>query len=164
LLNEAVIEAHKKQQALSVILLDLDHFKGVNDQYGHAVGDLALKHFAEILKSIAGSEGKSGETSAVGRYGGEEFIIMFKNCYLIDAAFNYAEKIRRQFEQNPVTYKGSKIPLTVSLGVATLRADESVPDLMVLRADEALYRAKTEGRNRVCVEREVNEEIAEQGV
>lgn len=158
LLNDAVIKAHKKQQPISIILLDLDHFKKINDKYGHVAGDLALKYVAENLRLMTRTDEKAGEVNSVGRYGGEEFIIMFRECHLIDAAFNYAEKIRRQFEQNSFSYEGVKIPLTVSIGAATLRSGETVPDLMVLRADEALYRAKTEGRNRVCVEKDIGEE------
>ncbi|MFA7255806.1 MAG: CHASE2 domain-containing protein [Candidatus Omnitrophota bacterium] len=160
LLNDAVMEAHKKQQPLSIILLDLDHFKKINDKYGHVAGDVALKYVAENLRLMTRTEEGSGEMNAVGRYGGEEFIVMFKKCHLIDASFNYAEKIRRQFEQNSFSYEGVKISLTVSIGTATLGSEETVPDLMVLRADEALYRAKTEGRNRVCVEKEIDEDAS----
>ncbi|MEI7752589.1 MAG: CHASE2 domain-containing protein [Candidatus Omnitrophota bacterium] len=158
LLNDAVIEAHKKQQPLSIILLDLDYFKKINDKYGHVAGDVALKYVAENLRLMTRTE-EGGEMTAVGRYGGEEFIVMFKKCHLIDAAFNHAEKIRRQLEQNSFSYEGVKISLTVSIGAATLRPGETVPDLMVLRSDEALYRAKTEGRNRVCVEKDAGEEV-----
>jgi diguanylate cyclase (GGDEF)-like protein len=158
LLNGAVMEAHKKQQPLSIILLDLDFFKKINDEHGHVAGDVALRYVAENLRLMTQTEAGSGEVNAVGRYGGEEFILMFKKCHLIDAAFNYAEKIRRQFEQNFFSYEGVKISLTVSIGVATLRHGETVPDMMVLRADEALYRAKTEGRNRVCVEKDAGED------
>ena len=161
LLNAAVNEANKKKQPLSLILLDLDHFKNINDKYGHVAGDIALKYVAENLRLIARVEGEVVEMNPVGRYGGEEFIVMLKKCHLIDAAFNYGEKIRRQFEQNPFTYEGMKIPLTVSLGVSTLGPEENVPDLMVLRSDEALYRAKTEGRNRTCVEKETVEAMKE---
>jgi len=160
LLNDAVVEAHKKQQPLSIILLDLDYFKKINDKYGHVAGDVALKYVAENLRLMTQTEAGTSEMNAVGRYGGEEFIVMFKKCHLIDAAFNYAEKIRRQLEQNSFSYEGVKISLTVSIGAATLNPGETVPDLMVLRADEALYRAKTEGRNRVCVQKESNEEIS----
>ncbi len=160
LLNDAVVEAQKKQQPLSIILLDLDHFKKINDKYGHVAGDVALKYVAENLLLMTQTEG-GGEINAVGRYGGEEFIVMFKKCHLIDAAFNYAEKIRRQLEQNSFSYEGVKILLTVSIGAATLSPGETVPDLMVLRADEALYRAKTEGRNRVCVEKGASEDAPE---
>ena len=159
LLNEAVVEAHKKQQPLSIILLDLDHFKKINDKYGHVAGDVALKYVAENLRLLTQTEEGTGEMNPVGRYGGEEFIVMFKKCHLIDAAFNYAEKIRRQFEHNSFSYEGVKIPLTMSIGAATLSPGETIPDLMVLRADEALYRAKTEGRNRVCVEKELSEDV-----
>jgi diguanylate cyclase (GGDEF)-like protein len=159
LLNDAVVEAHKKQQPLSIILLDLDYFKKINDKYGHVAGDVALKYVAENLRLMTKTE-EGAEMNAVGRYGGEEFIVMFRKCHLIDAAFNYAEKIRRQLEQNSFSYEGVKITITVSIGAATLRPGETVPDLMVLRADEALYRAKTEGRNRVCVEKDVHEEPA----
>ncbi|MFH0985577.1 MAG: GGDEF domain-containing protein [Candidatus Omnitrophota bacterium] len=134
--------------------MDLDLFKKINDEYGHMVGDAALRYVAENLRFLTQTTGTgTGEESAVGRYGGEEFIVMFRKCHLIDATFNYAEKIRKQFEQNPFSYEGVKIPLTVSIGVSALRSGETVPDIMVLRADEALYRAKSEGRNRVCVEK-----------
>lgn len=154
LLNLAVEEAHKKGLPLSVVLLDLDHFKRINDKYGHAAGDEALRFVAKTLRQMTRLEGETRELHPVGRYGGEEFIILFKKCHLIDAAFNRAEKIRCQFEQNAFDYNGVKIPITVSLGVSTLESGETVPDIMVLRADEALYRAKTEGRNRVCVQKD----------
>jgi diguanylate cyclase (GGDEF)-like protein len=158
LLNDAVAKAHTKRQSLSIILLDLDFFKNINDEHGHVAGDVALRYVAENIRLMTQTEIGSGEMNAVGRYGGEEFIVMLKKCHLIDAAFNYAEKIRQQFERNSFSYEGVKIPLTVSLGVAALRSGETVPDMMVLRADEALYRAKTEGRNRVCVEKNIGED------
>ena len=152
LLNEAVVEAHKKQQPLSLILLDLDFFKSINDKHGHVAGDMALKYVAKNLKELSNVTMERKEANVAGRYGGEEFIIMFRKCHLNDAAFNYGEKIRSYFEKNPFEYEGVKIPITLSLGVASLWPDETVPDLMVHRADEALYRAKTDGRNRTCVE------------
>ena len=164
LLNKAVMESHRRQQPLSLALLDLDRFKDINDKYGHAAGDIALKHIARNLQLITHSEDGNDELNVVGRYGGEEFIILFKKCRLIDAAFNYGEKIRRQLEQNPFNYEGRQIPLTVSIGVASLRSDETIPDLMVLRADEALYRAKAEGRNKTCVEIVSDEELSKKEV
>jgi diguanylate cyclase (GGDEF)-like protein len=160
LLNEAVTTSHKKRQPLSLILLDLDHFKEINDKYGHVVGDVALKHVAKHLQHIVYSEKGSDELNVIGRYGGEEFIILFKKCRLTDAAFDYGEKIRRRFEEHPFDYEGISIPLTVSLGVASLRSDETVPDMMVLRADEALYRAKDGGRNKACVEEKSAEKFS----
>lgn len=157
LLNQAVVAAHKRQQPLSAIILDIDFFKKVNDTYGHEAGDAALKYVAGILKKMTRVERATEELNIIGRYGGEEFIILFKKCHLINAAFNYGEKIRHYFEENAVVYEGKKISLTVSLGVATLHAGETIPDLMIHRADEALYRAKSEGRNRTCIERENDE-------
>ncbi len=154
LLNNAVSEAIKKHQSLSMLILDLDFFKKINDTYGHAAGDVALKYVAEILRDVTKTENAKSETNVVARYGGEEFIILFKRSSLMDAAFNYAEKIRKRLDENTFTYEDEKIKVTVSIGVATLRPGETVPDLMVHRADEALYRAKHEGRNRVCLEEE----------
>jgi len=152
LLNDAVVEANRKKTLVSVILLDLDFFKKINDKYGHIAGDAVLRHVSNAIQTTVKIEGDTKEMNAAGRYGGEEFIVLLKNCRLVDAAFNYGEKIRRKIEQDPFIYEGVKIPLTVSLGVSVLHPDETVPDIMVYRADEALYRAKEEGRNRVCIE------------
>ena len=158
LLNDAVIAACKKKTPLSIILFDIDHFKNINDTYGHVAGDAVLRHLARVVSSSVRIEGEKKERNVPARYGGEEFIVMFKNCDLKEAAFNYGEKMRRAIEQEIFICEGKKIPLTVSLGVAMLGPKENVPDLMVLRADEALYRAKTEGRNRVCIEKGANED------
>ena len=160
LLNEAVNEARKKKTPLSITLFDIDHFKKINDTYGHVAGDAVLKHLARVVYAAVHVEGEKEERNIPARYGGEEFMVMFKNCDLKEAAFNYGEKIRRKIEQEVFTYEDKTIPLTVSLGVATLRPGENVPDLMVLRSDEALYRAKESGRNRTCIEKEGDEEPA----
>jgi len=154
LLNDAVEEAHKKELPLALILLDLDHFKNINDTYGHQAGDAVLKYVAQTLQTHIKNQSGNAEQNPIGRYGGEEFVIMLKSCHLVDAAFNYAEPIRKAFEQGEFHYEGIKIPVTISIGVAGLHPGETVPDLMVYRADEALYRAKAEGRNRSCIEKE----------
>jgi diguanylate cyclase (GGDEF)-like protein len=159
LLNDAVKEARKKKTPLSIILFDIDHFKQINDTYGHVAGDAVLKHLAQVVCSSISIEGEKKERNIPARYGGEEFIVMFKDCDLKEAAFNYGEKMRRRIEQETFIYEGKTIPLAVSLGVATLGPGEAVPDMMVLRADAALYRAKEGGRNRTCVEKEGAEEI-----
>jgi len=161
LINQAAAEAYKKKLPLSVVLLDLDFFKKINDQYGHVAGDEALKHVAQTLLRMTRTEGEGAESNVVGRYGGEEFILMFRKCQLADAADHYAEKIRREFEQNSFVYEGVKIPMTVSLGVSTLGSGERISDMMILRADEALYRAKNGGRNRVCTEKTMGENSPE---
>ena len=79
-------------------------------------------------------------------------MILLRNCRLEDAAFSMAERLRKNVEKHTFLWDGNRIPVTISLGVATLHEEESVPDLMVLRADSALYRAKNEGRNRTCLE------------
>ena len=158
LLNSAVVEACKKQTALSIILLDLDRFKTINDTHGHLAGDAVLKKLAQIMQEIFPEEKKKKGKYVVGRYGGEEFIIMLRGCTLVETAFGFGEKLRKRVEQEVFIHEDKVIPLTISLGVAALRPGETVPDMMVHRADEALYRAKTEGRNRTCVELETGRE------
>ncbi len=134
--------ARRYGHPLSVILLDLDHFKHVNDTYGHSVGDEALRVVAarcrECLRSI----------DHLGRYGGEEFAALLPENDL-DGARAAAERLRQCIAESPVETSQGLLPLTISLGVAAL--DESCPDLATLlsRADAALYVAKKEGRNRV---------------
>ena len=157
LLNDAVTEAHKKKTPLSMVILDIDFFKKINDTYGHLAGDMALKGLAKTIQDVFKADGdkRGKEKNPVGRYGGEEFIGLMRNCSLVDAAFNFCEPLRKKVEQLEVVYEGKKIPLTISLGVATVHPEENVPDLMVHRADDALYRAKETGRNRTCLETDV---------
>lgn len=154
LLEAAVTEAQKKHRPLSILLLEIDLFKKIHDEHGPLAADAVLRFVAENLKLATQTETESSGGNVLGRYGGEEFIVMLRQCSLGDAAFHYAEKIRKRFELNSFSHEGVKIPLTISIGVAALRIRETVPDMMVLRADEALYRAKTEGRNKVCIEKE----------
>jgi diguanylate cyclase (GGDEF)-like protein len=155
LLNEAVRTAKDRGEALSVILLDLDDFKQINDTYGHPAGDAVLRDVAAVIQTHIRHERTPGEIDSVARYGGEEFIVMLRNCTLEDAAEKVAERIRRKVEENPYPWKGRSIPVSVSAGVAVLHEGETVPDPMVLRADQALYLAKQKGKNRVCSEAEL---------
>ena len=154
LLNQATYESCITKAPLTVIILDVDFFKKVNDTYGHAAGDMVLKEMAKILQSQTRHLRKERERDCVARYGGEEFIILVKNCPLERAVFKVAERIRQAVQGHSFQYNGQKIPVTISLGVATLRRTEKVPDMMVLRADKALYRAKENGRNQTCLEEE----------
>lgn len=159
LLNHAAAEAHQKKVPLSLILIDLDFFKKVNDTYGHVAGDLVLKRMAKILQETVKKDSVHPDWNIPARYGGEELIVLLKNCALTDAAFNYGEAIRRAAEAEVIEYENVKIHQTISMGVATLHPEETVPDHMVHRADVALYRAKEEGRNRVCIEKNETEEV-----
>lgn len=137
----ALNAALRHNHPLSVINIDLDHFKTVNDTLGHSAGDLVLKEFANLLQNMV-----RGEDVAV-RWGGEEFVILLPHAECAAAAA-LAERIRAAFEKN----SGYTVPLTVtaSFGVAQWQDGEQ-EDALIQRADAALYRAKHEGRNRVAM-------------
>ena len=129
---------------LSVVMIDIDHFKKVNDTYGHDVGDLVLKETARVLRAVA----RQGEELA--RLGGEEFIVICPNSTEAQAAIA-AERLRAAVERNLVKSPMFEGRVTVSLGVAQRTADMTSQDALVKAADEAVYGAKTGGRNRACV-------------
>lgn len=128
---------------LSLIMLDADHFKRVNDQYGHAGGDDALRHLAREIGS------RLRESDVFGRLGGEEFAILLPGADAQGAA-ELAERLREAVARAPVTSGERQFPLTISLGVVTCDGSESV-DEALHRADLALYQSKERGRNRVTV-------------
>jgi diguanylate cyclase (GGDEF)-like protein len=128
------------RSSLVLIMVDIDHFKKLNDQYGHQCGDVALKHFSAILrKSVRKSDGYV-------RFGGEEFAIILPNTDL-DEGQTFAERMRTAVENSISFYQNKPIHFTISIGVA-LHGDESVEEF-IENADKALYRAKENGRNRV---------------
>ncbi len=125
---------------LSVILFDLDHFKNVNDTYGHLAGD-------EVLRSVSKKLVEVLRTSDIpGRYGGEEFTVILPNT-AIDGALNTAERIRSNIEKLEVVYDGQHIPVTVSIGVTQIRDNTPTHEAMLQEADLALYQCKEGGRN-----------------
>lgn len=139
-----VDEAQNRGRPLSVLVLDIDKFKSVNDTYGHDAGDDVLREFAQrVRKSLRSPD-------LVARYGGEELVVVMPNTPL-ETARAAAERIRARVGQEPFAiHKGSSsIPVTVSIGIASLDRLDDTPDSLVKRADQALYRAKEEGRNRV---------------
>ena len=130
---------------MSVLLLDIDHFKKVNDTYGHHSGDEVLVRIAQLLSGIA----RHGDT--VARFGGEEFAVLLPETNRLGAAV-MAQRIRAVIEKEEIVVEGRQIPVTVSIGVATLAAEEveSIDQLLNI-ADRRLYLAKNNGRNRICV-------------
>lgn len=134
-----LVQSKRFHTPLSIILLDIDHFKHVNDTYGHQAGDQVLQQIAKILHSIG------RKTDTIGRWGGEEFLMILPQTDRI-GAIKIGEKIRLAVEEYPFPIIGRK---TVSLGVAEFQ-EEDTQETLVERADIALYRAKNEGRNRVA--------------
>ena len=135
------VELCRRQSAsMSIILMDLDHFKIINDQHGHAAGDTALRTVAQ------GTENSIRSSDMLFRFGGEEFLILLSYTRT-DGALLLAERVRRQIEKLEVA-PGMDIKLTVSIGVSSLQENENAKSLFE-RADKALYRAKQGGRNRV---------------
>jgi diguanylate cyclase (GGDEF)-like protein len=141
--SELATDALKTHNTASLFMLDLDHFKRVNDEYGHPTGDKVLRHVASICTEEVSKEG------ILGRYGGEEFIGLLPN-FTKDQALVLTEGLRHAIEANPVQLSVDRLAVSASLGVATMntRGQQSLTDL-VRRADAALYRAKRAGRNRV---------------
>jgi diguanylate cyclase (GGDEF)-like protein len=126
----------------SVLMLDLDRFKRINDTYGHAAGDAALKHFAALIVNAL------RKIDTAGRLGGEEFAIILPGADATAARIS-AERLCEIVAKTPFMYGGNVIPLAVSIGIASTDAHDSAPDVVLARADKALYRAKGNGRNRV---------------
>jgi len=138
--QEEIQRAKRYDCIFSVILLDIDHFKSVNDTYGHDVGDVVIKNISKLLKQSI------RVTDIVGRWGGEEFIIIAIETNYKDA-MNLAQNIKKSIQN----YKHDKVGFkTASFGVTTYKKGDS-EELMLNRADGALYKAKNEGRNQVCL-------------
>lgn len=146
-LRKEIEEAQDKRRGLCLVMGDIDHFKRINDTFGHLVGDAVLKRFAELLsKSVSGND-------VVARFGGEEFAIILPGVQL-GQALAAAEGIRRTLESKKwvATDGGQRLgTVTASFGVAELHSFDD-PDSLVRRADEKLYEAKCAGRNRVVAE------------
>jgi len=137
--------ALRHRATFSIIMADLDHFKRINDQYGHDAGDEVLREVANRLKTMLRTEDRPA------RWGGEEFLVLLTDTDL-DQAATVAEKIRAGIADTPIEVNGHSIDMTISIGVAE-HTGEDEPLNLIRRADQALYRAKDEGRNRVCADR-----------
>ena len=138
------INSSDSKDYLSILMLDIDFFKKVNDTYGHAAGDIVLEEVARIIKSCT----RNVDTAA--RYGGEEFVVMFNNT-TPSAAMTIAERIRKLVEDKVILYDGQNIEVTISIGVSSYNFDNESAKSIVERADNALYESKRNGRNRVTL-------------
>ncbi|WP_043238357.1 sensor domain-containing diguanylate cyclase [Stutzerimonas azotifigens] len=141
--EQAMKESRRKRAGLCALVLDIDHFKKVNDTYGHAAGDELLRGFAARLTATV------RRSDVVARWGGEEFVVLLKDTPQA-TALGIAEKLRAATEDDPFACGDALLPATTSIGVACLVRGESLAQLLK-RADQALYGAKRQGRNRVQV-------------
>lgn len=141
-------------EPLSLLIADIDHFKKINDTYGHPVGDLILKRIAKILVRLTRS------MDIVARYGGEEFVVaLFKTES--QQALRLAERIRKTVEATEFEIQGQILHVTLSIGVATCPEDTRTREELIQFADQALYHAKHTGRNRVATYHEAREELSQ---
>lgn len=133
----------RNKVVLSLVMFDIDHFKKINDTFGHPAGDYVLGHISDLTRSIVRNE------DIFARYGGEEFTIILKTTDS-EGAMILAERLRQLIEENQFTFGGNKIPVTISVGVATLSGKNlSDWESLVKAADCLLYKSKNAGRNRV---------------
>jgi diguanylate cyclase (GGDEF)-like protein len=141
-LQREIDRSARYSRPLALIIFDIDHFKAINDTMGHLAGDLTLRELAGRLR------GEICKDDLLARYGGEEFAAVLTEADKTAAA-ELAEQLRRSVEDHTFTFEGRRYPVTISLGVASIQGDELPPQELIRRADERLYRAKREGRNRV---------------
>jgi len=138
-----IARCHRYERPLTLIMFDIDHFKKINDEYGHLAGDHVLKKMAELI-----SDKNIRKEECFARYGGEEFAVLLPDTEA-DRGKVLAEKIRKAIEGTKFEFEDNVIPVTLSLGVAQLDAKHTV-DTLIGAADEKLYDAKRGGRNQVC--------------
>jgi diguanylate cyclase (GGDEF)-like protein len=143
-IRESLRRYHRDGEIFSLVLIDIDHFKRVNDEFGHRAGDKCLFETAQLIKNTL------RKTDFFARYGGEELIAILPGSSARDAK-HVAEKIRHRIEKARFHYFDEIVRITVSMGVTEVRADDAEPEIPFARVDEAMYQAKKDGRNRVRV-------------
>lgn len=143
MLRREMSRARREKVPISVVLVDVDHFKAINDELGHDAGDAVLRELPRrVLNQLRAYDG-------VGRYGGEEFLLVLPGCQLLDCVAR-AEKIRAAVAEQPSTVPDGLRPVTISMGAAVaLPGVENAQDELLKQADVALYEAKHNGRNQV---------------
>jgi diguanylate cyclase (GGDEF)-like protein/PAS domain S-box-containing protein len=145
-LKEEVQRALRQKKSISILMADLDHFKDINDNFGHQIGDQVLKKTSQLMQKVFRSY------DIKGRYGGEEFLIVMPNTKQKQAQ-KAAQRLKKSFNKEPLTIEGKSIPLSISIGLVSSypHQDQPDPEDLLKRSDRALYRAKEKGRNRVEV-------------
>lgn len=142
--TDELARAKRYDDVFSIIILDIDFFKQVNDNHGHPIGDRVIQRVAELLQA------NSRESDACGQFGGEEFILLLPKTS-VEEAKQYATRLCRSIRENKFTFcSGHSISISASIGVAAW-APEDDGDMTIVKADKALYRAKTSGRDKVVV-------------
>lgn len=147
-------QAQRHGMPMSLMVVDIDHFKRINDELGHAAGDKALAETVKLFRTLLRTE------DLIGRLGGEEFVVLMPDTDAIQAR-NAGERLRRAVANNPLQLDPGERPMTVSIGVAEFRAEDAGFARLLLRADSALYAAKRGGRNRVQVDQLQTETLAQ---
>jgi len=144
-LKEEIQRYHRYRQFFSVILFDIDHFKSVNDRFGHWAGDKCLKELIRRVKPML------RDTDFLARWGGEEFVIVFPGTD-VESALGVAERLRKAIENTRFVYQKQEIAVTVSVGVTEVKPGDQGLEAIFNRADKAMYQAKHNGRNMVMEE------------
>lgn len=142
-LDREMARAQRYSRPLSLLLFDIDHFKKVNDTFGHLAGD----HVLQVLAGLISTRARREEVFA--RYGGEEFVVLLPETTK-DGAMELAERLRERVDKYNFLFDGEEIPVTISVGVAAMDEEAITTTEFIKRADKAMYKAKTDGRNRVC--------------
>jgi diguanylate cyclase (GGDEF)-like protein len=138
------IQAKQGGVPLSIVMLDMDNLKKINDMFGHAIGDTALRTLGKKLREMTRTE------DIVCRYGGDEFVVFLHNVST-ETAYKRAEEWRRAMEESPIMYQNTKIRITITAGIATHKVHANTIAKTINAADEALYWAKNMGRNLVSI-------------
>lgn len=143
-LEKELARSRRHKRPLSLAMIDLDHFKRINDSFGHLVGDNVLREFAHRVSNLV------REDEVFARYGGEEFAVLLGEA-TVDAALLFAERVRKRIAERPFQIGDQNLTVTVSIGIGYTPGGEGIrTDELIQRADRQLYEAKRTGRNRVC--------------
>lgn len=147
-LSEEYAEFKRYKQKTTVIMIDIDNFKGWNDRLGHIAGDLVIQHVTKTCNSIL------RQTDYFGRLGGEEFAVM-SACTDLEAAYSLGERLRLAIEESSCLADQTEVSVTISIGIACFNPSDTTPTEVLRRADIAMYESKERGKNRVTISRKV---------